>query len=640
MLKRRRSILGTLHYREGHMGYVEADDGSIHAVVLDKSLSIGSNDKVVLTFVDNEEPVITNVLTKSKSRFVGVVEKVNDSCYLVLDDKVSSIKLDPDLVEDGDRIIYNTKDDEILAHLGNVYEPDSKIKEIVVKSNFNPEFSDEILEVLDKIDDKITDYELSRRLDLRKEIIFTIDGDDARDLDDAISLSINSDGNYMLGVHIADVSHYVKPGSIIDEEASYRTTSLYYSDRVIPMLPKILSNNLCSLNPNVDRLTVSGIMEISPSGEVIDITFMKSVINSKMRMSYKNVNRVLDDGVLVNDYYKYEDNLLLMNKLAKILQKRKNDAGKFSFDKEEVRFVLDDNSWPIDTNSKKQGTAESLIEIFMITCNEAFAEFTERNLMPNIYRIHGVPDPRKVVELTDFFGSLGYNFDIPVTDFDAKDITRLMNSISTLEEANVLKDKILRTLPRAEYKARTGRNVECIRNEFNHFGLASHKYTHFTSPIRRYADLKVHQILSNHLDSKYTSKQKGDDLERELKSSVNHINRQEKNADMFVEQVQHYQMCQYFSGRINHHFGAVISEIDSSGLKLVLSNGLTAKVYPENLEGNRIGFNYGKQKFIDLDGENEYKFGDKVIAKVLDANPSIMKLRFGVEPNSDKILVK
>ncbi len=628
---KKRSFVGTM-FRNKNDGYVLVND-DVHVVDLDENTVVCTGDKVVVSLNEEGHCVVTNVLTNSKKRIEGVVEKVNQNdCYLKIKNKETIIKLDASQVEDGDKIIYNQKKDKIVAYLGNIYEPDDIIKEMAIINNFNPEFSEEILINLDKFNDVISDEEYSKRIDLRKETIFTIDGSDARDLDDAISLYINSDGNYMLGVHIADVSHFVKPGSIIDKEAAYRATSLYYSDRVIPMLPKRLSNELCSLNPNVDRLAISVFMEISPTGDLIDTAIMKSVINSNKKMVYKDVNKILDTNYINNEYVSFADNLYLMNKLAKILIKRKNDAGKFSFDKEEIRFVLNQDSFPVDMRSKKHGTSESMIEIFMITCNEAVAAFTERESLANIYRIHNIPDTRKVVTLAEFLNSNGYTLDVPLNNFSSKDIVRLMGEISGLDNATALQDRILSTLPRAEYKERVGMDkFEETRDLFSHFGLASDKYTHFTSPIRRYADLIVHQILSDYLDDKYLSKQKQITLLNTLKATVKHINEQERNADSFVADVQHYQMCQYYSDKIGEECDALIVNIDSSGLRLKLDNGLPARVFPEHIEGDNIKFNRGGQKFIDLVNSNEFKFGDMVVAKVLVANPEVKKLRFGIK---------
>lgn len=379
---------------------------------------------------------------------------------------------------------------EVLTIIGHKNDPGIDILSIVYKYGIEVEFNDEVKNELNAIPDSVSEEETKNRVDLRNEIIFTIDGDDTKDIDDAISIEKLENGNYKLGVHIADVSYYVKEKTALYETAMERGTSVYLADRVIPMLPHKLSNGICSLNPNVDRLAISCIMEIDNNGKLISHDIFESVIKSRIQMTYKKVNKVLEENIIPEGYEEFADKLRLMQELADILRKMKIKRGYIDFDIDESKIIVDDTGKAIDVTLRNRGTGEKLIEDFMIMANETVAEhIAAYEFLPFIYRIHGEPSEEKITQFISYVSACGYKLTGKFKDIKPSDMQNILSQLKDTKEFSIFSDLLLRCMQKAVYDT----------NNIGHFGLGSRCYTHFTSPIRRFPDTTVHRLLRKYL---------------------------------------------------------------------------------------------------------------------------------------------
>ena len=462
----------------------------------------------------------------------------------------------------GDRSTHKKSEGIINEILG--YDDDPKVDVISIARAYDlsDAFPADVKKEAKRLDRPVTEEMIKDRLDLRDRMIFTIDGDDSKDFDDAVSLEY-MDGNIVLGVHIADVTAYVKEGSFTDREALERGTSVYLPGLVIPMLPESLSNGICSLNPDEDRLTVSCIMTFDKKGKLLDSKIAESVIHSSYRLTYSKVSAIIEDRdeALCSEYADIVDILLDMDRLAKALQKRRKRRGSIDFDIPETKVILDENGWVTDIRPYDRNAATSLIEEFMIAANETVAETFCRMEIPFIYRNHQDPDPEKIGKLNSFINGFGYHLKLPKGNIRPKEIQKLLESIGDTPEQALIERLTLRSLKQASYTT----------DPLGHFGLASTYYCHFTSPIRRYPDLQIHRIIKEHLHGKLDVPR----LEHYgaiLDGVAARSSDRERKAEEAERECVKLKKAEYMQQFIGETFDGIISSVTDWGIYVELEN--------------------------------------------------------------------
>jgi len=513
-------------------------------------------------------------------------------------------------------------DGEIIRLIGHKDDPNIDIETIAYDYGFCTEFSEKVHNELNEIPINVSEEEIEGRIDLRNEMIFTIDGDDTKDIDDAIS--VKTDGEfYYVGVHIADVTHYVKPGMALYEEAQARGTSAYLLDYVLPMLPHRLSNGICSLNPNVDRLTLSVEIKLDKNCKIIDYDIFSSVINSRKQMTYNAVNSILEEGIVPEGYEKFTNSLKLMNEVAKKLEQTRKKRGSIDFASNDVKIKTDDYGKPISIEVRTQKTGEKIIENFMLLANETVATHLTNIVFPTVYRIHEGPNVDKFKDVLEFIKSQNL--------VDAKKIDRLLERInnSGLQSWDVnmlldeLRDKpyfsvishmILKTMSKAIYSP----------NNEGHYGLSLENYTHFTSPIRRFPDLTVHRIFKRTFT--YDNLEQ---LEAELPEICEHSSFMERQAEAAEKAANELKMAEYMMDHIGEHFEATVISCNRYGMVVRLDNFIKGKVdYEDILDGF---YCYGEQSYqlINVDDHSKnYKIGDRIFVKVKEVSIAHRNINF------------
>ena len=539
------------------------------------------------------------------------------------------------LVE-GTRVLINITLDEvdgafisnIKSIIGHKDDPQIDVKTIASANGIVIDFSKQALEQSETISTSVSADEIANRLklpysmDLRDKNIFTIDGENTKDIDDAISIWKNEKGNYVLGVHIADVSYYVKENTSLDLDAKERSTSYYPYNYVIPMLPHRLSNGICSLNPNVDRLAFSCIMEINPKGEIIDFQFLDTIINSKKKMTYEAINDIFERGIPHKDYDPYLYDLALMQELSEILSKRKRERGYISFGSHDVDFK-DENGLPIEIRKSERGMSQQLIENFMLTANECVATFTYWIDMPGIYRVHPIPNVENVKTLVD---SLELKIKIPNNITNPKVLQGVLDKIAEFDEGEVYSDFLLQSMKRAYYSP----------NNIGHFGLALDNYTHFTSPIRRYMDLRTHRIIRTVRDDILSINY--NELHDDLVKNCQYASQREKIADQTEREVNNYKMAEFMEQHIGELFVGYVSYVSRSGLTIKTDNMISGKIPVETL--NDQGYKLNEKRLSYCNGETELFIGDRVEIIVLHADKNTGKIEFAFNKQIEKTKVK
>lgn len=504
----------------------------------------------------------------------------------------------------------NTVLAEITTVIGHKNDVGVDIEAIVYKHMFSPKFSDEVLEELKDIPDEVKEEEMIGRRDLRDEVIFTIDGDDTKDIDDAISIKKLDNGNYELGVHIADVSYYVKPGTKLYEEAYERGTSVYLVDRVIPMLPHKLSNGICSLNPNVDRLSQSCVMEIDSKGNVVNHEIFESVINSKIQMTYKKVNKWLEEGIVEAGYELYADKLTLMKELADILRKAREKRGAIDFDTDEAKIIANEEGKPIDVILRERGAGEKLIEDFMIVANETVASHVFWMGLPFVYRVHGTPKEEKINDFLNFIGLLGYKVTGKVNIKYPSSVQNILEQLKDKKEYKILSSLLLRAMQKAVYDP----------ENIGHFGLASKIYTHFTSPIRRFPDTTVHRLLRTYLYENDQSKKTIDYFKEYLPLLTEHASLKEKDAIECEREVEDMKMAEYMMDHIGEEYTGMISGVTSFGLFVELPNKIEGLVHISEVPGDYYNYDESTMSLVGQRHKKRYRIGDEVKIVVKSAS--------------------
>ena len=577
-----------------------------------------NNDKVIVEITSKKglklEGRIVKVVERKSQQFVGKVYFKNNKCLIDLDDKKVGLNI---IIDDdktlgavsGHKVIvrllskidnFNYKG-AIIKILGHIDDPGVDILSIAAKYEIDDEFPNEVDEELKNIPDHVLDSEYDGRIDLRDQMIFTIDGDDTKDIDDAISIEKLENGNYKLGVHIADVSYYVKEDSPLDKEAYKRGTSVYLANTVIPMLPHYLSNGICSLNPNVDRLAISCVMEIDSSGEVVNYDIFESVIKSNIQMTYKKVNSILEDNIVPDGYEPYVSSLNMMKDLALILRNNKIKKGYIDFDIDEAKVITDETGECIDVKLRERGTGEKLIEDFMIAANETVARHITYMEYPFIYRVHGEPNEEKINNFLNFVSLLGHSVH-KMNKITPKSMQMLLDELKGVKEYDILSSLLLRSMQKAVYD----------KNNIGHFGLASKCYTHFTSPIRRYPDTTVHRLLRTYLFNKNINMDTIKYWDQKLTVVAAHTSERERASIECEREVDDMKMAEYMEKHIGEEFSGIVSGVQSFGMFIELPNKIEGLVRIADLTDDYYRYDESTYSLIGNNNKRGYRLGDEV----------------------------
>ena len=618
-------------------GFVEVtgeEDIYIHASNMNGAIH---GDTVVVEYIReglHPEGRIVKIVERTLKQMVGELYYKKGKAYVKLDDDKVCINILVDkkftlgaveghkvLVRITKHINHNNYQGQVIKILGHKNDPGVDIMSIAMKYNIDDEFPKEVMKETAEINTEVTLEEIEGRKDLRDEIIFTIDGSDTKDIDDALSLKILDNGNYLLGIHIADVSYYVLENSHIDNEAYNRGTSVYLADRVIPMLPHKLSNGICSLNPNVDRLAVSCMMEINEAGEVVNFDIFESVIRSKKQMTYNAVNQILEQNIIPEGYEDYVEILKQMKNLSKILRKYKEKRGFIDFDIDESKIIVDEKGEAIDVVLRNRGTGEKLIEDFMIAANETVASVIYYMELPFIYRVHGKPNEEKIKNFLDFIRVLGYHVDVKKKDLTPKGVQKILYSLSDKKEFPIFSKLMLRSMQKAIYD----------KNNIGHFGIASPCYTHFTSPIRRYPDLIVHRLLRTYLFKKQINKETINYWERKLPFIAEQSSSREQDAIECEREVTDMKKAEYMMKHIGEKFTGTISSIMSFGMFIELPNLVEGLVRIEDLTDDYYIFDESTFSLKGVQNKKVYRLGDEVKVIVKNASKEAKTVDFIID---------
>ena len=510
---------------------------------------------------------------------------------------------------------------KIIEIIGHIDEAGVDILSLVKEYDLPYEFPKPVIEEARSINKLIDKKDIPHRLDLREKEIFTIDGEDAKDLDDAVYVEKTEQGTYILGVHIADVSYYVKEGSMLDKEAIIRGTSIYMMDRVIPMLPKELSNGICSLNQGEERFAISCIMEIDNEGKVISSDIKKSIIKVTKRMSYTDIYKILEekDEKIIKENKKYVEHFKRMDELARILKKRREKAGSLNLDIPESKIILDHSGVAIDVKKYELTFANEIIEQFMLTANETIAEKFYWLNAPFIYRVHENPDMEKITELNKFLFNLGYKIKVSKDNVYPKSFAEVLEKSKGTPEERVVSNLILRTLKVARYESENK----------GHFGIASKYYCHFTSPIRRYPDLFIHRIISEYLKKGYNLKEKEiEDYREKAKKYAETSSEREKVAQKVEREAEDIKKAEYMQDKVGEMYEGIISSITSFGVYVELENTVEGLIRFDDLGNEYFIYDENRKTLMGERSKKIYKIGDKINIKVKYASKETRRIDF------------
>ena len=525
---------------------------------------------------------------------------------------------------DGHKVVLDIEDTKngplvkLNRIIGHRNDPGVDIETKIVEAGAPIAFSAKTIEEAENLPESISVNDFPKRLDLTKNMLFTIDGEDAKDLDDAVECYKQEDGSYILGVHIADVAHYVKEGSALDVGAMERGTSIYLADRVVPMYPHKMSNGICSLNPYVDRLAMTCYMTISPEGEIISSSIHESVINSKKRFTYTEVNKILEnkDPEVIKNNENFVETLKIMQELAHILRKNRDERGQIELEMEECKIIVDENGKVTDIKLRERGEGEKLIEDFMIAANEAVATTVEQMELPFLYRVHDEPEMGKMNAFNDIAKSLGVNVGYEEDIDMGQYIRQVLSRANSPEEKEILSSLFLRNLPKAIYDPV---NV-------GHFGLGSDSYTHFTSPIRRYPDTIVHRFLKKYVINKeHTKANFNKALYEEMMIEIGEsTSMQERRADQLERDVDDMKKAEFMEDKIGQRFVGKISGFIDKGFFVRLPNTVEGFV-PFKEVGN---FTYNREKYQAESGNKVLKIGDTFDVTLVGASKATSRVDF------------
>ncbi|MFJ7649267.1 ribonuclease R [Lysinibacillus sp. NPDC097279] len=574
------------------------------------------------SFGDRREGTITKVVERGQTSFVGTFQANRGFGFVVLDDKklpmdIFIAKGDTLGAVDGHKVVVEiatwpedlkSATGYITKILGHKNDPGVDILSILYKHDIPPEFPEEVVAAAQRVPDEISPADLEGRRDLRHETIVTIDGADAKDLDDAVTVTKNVDGTYKLGVHIADVSYYVTQGSVIDIEAYDRATSVYLTDRVIPMIPHRLSNGICSLNPQVDRLTLSCEMIIDGNGNVIAHEIFQSVIKTTERMTYKDVYKILEekDEELIARYEPLVPMFNHMAELSKILRNKRELRGAIDFDFKESKVIVDEDGWPVDIELRERTVAEKLIEDFMLAANETVAEHFHWMNVPFLYRIHEDPKPEKLQRFFEFVTNFGILIKGTGNTVHPKALQDVLSAIEGMPEEPVISTMLLRSMQQAKY----------YPESIGHFGLSTDFYTHFTSPIRRYPDLVVHRLIRTYLINKDTSQETVAQWSMAMDEIADHTSERERRAVDAERDTDALKKAQYMSDKIGEEFEGIVSSVTNFGIFIELPNTIEGLVHISNMTDDYYRFDDRQMMMIGERTNRQFRIGDEVKVRV------------------------
>lgn len=635
--KKRYTLFSNTNYMKGKLivnpkgyGFVILDDNDREDIFINSRnmLDAKSNDIVLVEYINkhNKEGKVTKVIKRDESNLVGLFDSENGIDYVILDKKEYGKYIIPKGFSKGAvpghkvlvRRLFNGafNEAEVIKIIGHKNDVGIDILSYVYEYGFDPTYSDDVMAEVEKIPSEVSEEEMLSRTDLRDKMIFTIDGKDTKDIDDAISIEKIDNDKYILGVHIADVSHYVKKGSYLDDDAYERGTSVYLVDRVVPMLPHKLSNGICSLNPNVDRLAMSCVMEINGKGYVSNYQIFKSVIRSKKQMNYDDVNSILEDNVIPSGYEEYVDTLRTMNELSNILRKKMVRHGYIEFNIKEPKIIVDDRCHPVDIKICEQRTGEKLIENFMIVANETVAGFIEDKNLPGIYRVHDKPNKEKLIEYLKFLSIKGYNIKADVNRFSPKDYQNIINKFKNDPARDILGTLAIQTMSKAKY---SDINI-------GHYGIASKRYSHFTSPIRRYPDLTLHRLLKDYLGT--PNSKVIDSWRKSLPGISIQTSKKELDSVDCERDVEKMKKAEYMMDHIGEVYTGVISGIMDFGFFVMLDNTVEGLVRLDSLKGDYYSYNKNRYMIIGKNKGKMYTYGDVVKVEVIAASKDTSQVDF------------
>ena len=588
------------------------------------------------------EGKIKRIIKHEKDTIVGTFQNNRNFGFVVPDDKnfgtdIFISKSNFSKARNGHKVLV-----EITKYPKNDKKAEGKIIEILGKPNeagvdmlslikeyrLPSRFPEPVVKEAQKFGDKIEEKEIQKRIDNRKDIIFTIDGEDAKDLDDAVRVTKMENGNYRLDVHIADVSHYVKENSLLDNEALIRGTSIYMLGRVIPMLPRELSNGLCSLNAGQDRFTLSCSMEINKEGKVVSSEVYKGIINVKERMNYHDVQKILDksDTDVLERYKPYIKDFETMAELATILKNRRMEQGYLNLDIPESKIDLDINGKVINIGKYETSFSNEIIEQFMLIANETIAEKFYWLQAPFIYRVHEDPDIDKVKELNKFLFNFGMNIKISNEKVYPTEFSKILEQIKGKEEEKVVSNLILRTLKVAKYESENK----------GHFGIASKYYCHFTSPIRRYPDLFIHRIISKCLDNNYDVPEKWiEDYMQKAEDRARESSEREKIATKVERESEDLKKAEYMEGKIGEEYEGIVSSVTQFGIFVELPNTVEGLIRFDDLGDEYFIYDENRKRLIGERTNKTYQIGDKVKIRVKSASKMLRQIDFEVFSGAD-----
>ena len=658
--------LGTFRRNERGFGFVNIGEEEIF-ISSKLSRNALDGDNVLIKIFENKELYRENnqkregkviqIIKHENNTLVGTYKKSRNFGFVVPDDKAVSediyipkkksagaknnqkVVVRIDKYSDG----INKAEGTVVEIIGGLDEAGVDMLSLIKEYKLPNEFPQSVIDEATSISQKLDESNIQKRVDLRNEEIFTIDGEDAKDLDDAVNVKKNDDGTYTLGVHIADVSYYVKSGSKLDKEAIKRGTSIYMMDRVIPMLPKELSNGICSLNENQDRFTISVIMKIDEKGKVIDSDIFKSVIKTTRRMNYRDVNDIFqyvdlqnkkindeipeDDIKRINDvakkYKNFIEHFLRMRELKNILKNRRDRNGSLNLDIPESKIILDENGIAVDIKKYDYLESNEVIEQFMLTANETVAEKFYWLQAPFIYRVHEVPDIDKVDELNKFLFNLGYKIrGVKKDDEDSihpKAFAQVLDEVKGKPEERVVSHLILRTLKVAKYESENK----------GHFGIASKCYCHFTSPIRRYPDLFIHRVISSYLKHNYNiNEELRKKYEIEAVKYSESSSEREKIAQKVERDAEDIKKAEYMQDKIGEIYDGVISSITQFGMFVELDNTVEGLIRFENMGNEYFIYDADRKTLMGENSKKIYKIGDRAKIEVIYADKITRKIDF------------
>ena len=617
---------GVVRANKKGFAFVDVDDMDEDVYINKDNVNGAIQDDVVLVEItspkniDKLEGRILKIIERTKDTYVGEINFKKGMGYITLDDKKVNLNIEVSRKNslnavDGHKVLVkilsyygkNNARGEVIKIIGHKNDPGTDILSIAYKYEINDVFSDEVVEQVKTIPSEVSDEDKKGRVDLTDQVIFTIDGDDTKDIDDAVSIEKLSNGNYKLGVHIADVSYYVKEGEPLDNDAMQRGTSVYLVDRVIPMLPHELSNGICSLNPNVDRLAISCVMEINKQGKVEKYDIFESVIRSRIQMTYKKVNKFLEENIIVEGYEEFAPHLALMQELAEILRKMKHDRGYINFDVDEAKILVDENGHPTEITLRDRGKGEMLIEDFMIAANECVAEHIYHMGLPFIYRVHEYPKEERIRSYLNFVSLLGYQTIGNIKDIHPKTMQKILESLSDKPEYKILSSLLLRSMQKAVYKP----------ENLGHYGLASKYYTHFTSPIRRYPDTTVHRLLRTYLFQHKLDNETVNHWQEKLPFVAEHSSKMERASVDCEREVEDMKMAEYMEDHVGEEFEGMISSVTNFGMFVELDNLIEGLVPIKDMKG----FYHFDENTMTLTSEKiKYSLGERLLVKVVRAS--------------------